>query len=203
MKNRLKVKCDKEGIERAFKVIQNGGIVVFPTDTVYGIGCDPYNKKSVDRIYQIKERPKSNPFPVLAYSMDVVSEIVEFDKYSKQIAEKFWPGPLTLILRLKDEQLKKSLNLEDKIAIRIPNNQCLLDLLKKSKLLIGTSANISGEQSFTNSHECYQKIQNFDIFLDDGDIKNGLESTILEMDQGNPIIHRIGALKKEEIIESI
>ncbi len=203
MKNQLKVKCDQEGIEKALKVLKNGGIVVFPTDTVYGIGCDPYNKKSVDKIYQIKERPKSKPFPLLAYSMEVVSEIVEFDKNSKKIAERFWPGPLTLILKLKEEKLKNSLNLEDKIAIRIPENQCLLDLLKDCKLLVGTSANTSGENSFTNSQECFQKIPDFDIFLDGGDIKNGLESTILEMDNGNPIFHRIGALKKEEIIESI
>ena len=199
----MKVKCDQEGIEKALKVVKNGGIVVFPTDTVYGMGCDPYDKKSVDKIYQIKERPKSKPFPLLAYSMDVVSKIVEFDKDSKKIAERFWPGPLTLILKLKDEQMKKSLNLEDKIAVRIPDNRCLLDLLKDCKLLVGTSANISGENSFTNSQECFQKIQDFDIFLDGGDIKNGSESTILEMDQGNPIFHRIGALKKEEIIESI
>jgi len=196
------VKCDQKGIEKALKVVRNGGIVVFPTDTVYGIGCDPYNKKAVDKIYQIKERSKSKPFPLLAYSMDVVSKIVSFDKNSEKIAKKFWPGPLTLILKLKDESLKKSLNLDDKIAIRIPNNQCLQSLLKNSKLLVGTSANISGENSFTNSQECYQKIQNFDIFLDGGDIKKGFESTILEIDQENSIFHRIGALKKEEIIES-
>lgn len=198
----MKVKCDQEGIKKALKVIRNGGIVVFPTDTVYGIGCDPYNKKAVDKIYLIKERPKSKPFPILAYSMDVVSEIVAFDKISEKIAKRFWPGPLTLILKLKDEKLKKSLNLEDKIAIRIPSNHCLQNLLKNLKLLVGTSANISGENSFTNSQDCYQKIQNFDIFLDGGDIKKGFESTILEIDGDKPIFHRIGAMKKEEIMDS-
>jgi L-threonylcarbamoyladenylate synthase len=196
----LKVKCDKEGIEKASKIIKDGGIVIFPTDTVYGIGCDPYNKKSVDKIYQIKGRSKTKPFPVLAYSIDEVSNIVEFDKDSKKIAEKFWPGPLTLILKLRDEKLKHSLNLKEKIAIRVPNNQCLLNLLENSKLLVGTSANLSGDGSFTNSKECYQNIRDFDIFLDDGDINPMGESTILEIDQGKPIIHRIGALKKEEII---
>jgi len=196
----MKVKCDKKGIEKASKIVKDGGIVVFPTDTVYGIGCDPYNKKSVDKIYQIKDRPKTKPFPILAYSFDVASEIVEFDKDSKKIADKFWPGPLTLILKLRDERLKESLNLKEKIAIRVPNNPCLLNLLKNSKFLIGTSANISGENSFTKSQDCYQKIREYDIFLDGGDIENKGESTILEMDQGKPIIHRTGALKKEEII---
>ena len=197
----MKVKCDKEGIEKATKIIKDGGIVVFPTDTVYGIGCDPYKKKSVDKIYQIKGRSKTKPFPVLAYSFDEASKIVEFDKDSKKIANKFWPGPLTLILKLKDQRLKKSLNLENKIAIRVPNNQCLLNILENSKFLVGTSANISGENSFTKSNDCYQNIKDYDIFVDDGNIKPSGESTILEIDQGKPIIHRIGALKKEEIIE--
>lgn len=197
----MKVKCNKEGIEKATKVVINGGIVVFPTDTVYGIGCDPYNKKSVDKIYLIKHRPKTKPFPILAYSIDVVSEIVEFDKDSKKIANRFWPGPLTLILKLRDKKLKESLNLNEKIAIRVPNNQCLLSLLKNSKLLIGTSANPSGESSFTKSKDCYQRIREYDVFLDGGDIKGGEESTILEMVKGKPIIHRTGMLKKEEILE--
>ena len=196
----MKVKCDKEGIEKAAKVAKDGGIIVFPTDTVYGIGCDPYNKKSVDKIYQIKGRSKTKPFPILAYSFDVASEIVEFDKDSKKIADKFWPGPLTLILKLRDERLKESLNLKEKIAIRVPNNPCLLNLLKNSKFLVGTSANISGEISFTKSEDCYQKIRECDIFLDGGDIENKGESTILEMDHGKPIFHRLGGLKKEEIL---
>jgi len=199
----MKVKCDKEGIEKAAKVAKDGGIIVFPTDTVYGIGCNPYNKKSVDKIYQIKDRSKTKPFPVLAYSFDVASEIVEFDKDSKKIADKFWPGPLTLILKLRDERLKESLNLKEKIAIRVPNNPCLLNLLKNSKFLVGTSANISGENSFTKSEDCYQKIREYDIFLDGGDIEDKGESTILEMDQGKPIFHRLGGLKKEEILEFI
>ncbi len=199
----LKINCDKEGIEKATKVVKDGGIVVFPTDTVYGIGCDPYNKKSVDRIFQIKKRPKSKPFPVLTFSINTATEIVDFDSDSRRIADRFWPGPLTLVLKLKDQRLKNSLNLQEKIAIRVPNNKCLLSLLKNTKFLIGTSANNSGEDSFTNPQDCYQKLTGFDLFLDGGDIKNGKESTILEMSQGEPIFHRLGALKKEEIMETI
>jgi L-threonylcarbamoyladenylate synthase len=195
----LKVNCDKEGIEKASKIIRDGGIAVFPTDTVYGIGCDPYNKQSVDKIYQIKGRTKNKPFPVLVYSIDEASKIAEFDKDSKKIAERFWPGPLTLILKLKDEKLKEPLNLKEKIALRIPNNQCLLNLLEDSKLLVGTSANLSGHSSVTKSIDCYQNIKGFDVFLDGGDINPMGESTILEIVQGRSIFHRIGALKKEEI----
>jgi L-threonylcarbamoyladenylate synthase len=192
------VKCDKEGIEKASKIISEGGVVVFPTDTVYGIGCDPYNKSSVEKIYQIKKRSKEKPLPILGYSLSTINEIVEFDEESKKIADAFWPGPLTLILKLKDEKLKEILRV-DKIAVRVPDNQCLLDILKDSKFLIGTSANYSGENSFTNSKECWEKLKEYDIFVDGGNISSKGESTILEISRGKLVIHREGALKKEEI----
>jgi L-threonylcarbamoyladenylate synthase len=197
----LKVKCDSEGIKKASDILRDGGIAIFPTDTVYGVGCDPFKKKSVDRIYKIKNRPKSKPFPVLIHSMDEATQIAQFDFDSLRLAKKFWPGPLTLIVPLNDKKLGETLEIKEKIALRIPNNKCLLDLLDNCKFLIGTSANISGEHSFTNSDECYKKMNDFDIFLDGGNLDNKGESTILEINDGKPIIHRSGALKEEEILE--
>lgn len=197
----MKVNCDPQGIQKASRIVSDGGIIVFPTDTVYGVGCNPFNKKAVDKIYKIKNRPKSKPFPILVYSMKEANQIADFDSDSQRLAEKFWPGPLTLILKLKDSRIKKSLDVEEKIAIRIPNNKCLLELLSTCKFLIGTSANISGQESFTNSEECYKSLSDFDVFLDGGNIEGKGESTILEIKDGKPIIHRSGALRKEEIIE--
>jgi len=197
----LIVNCDPQGIQKASRVVSDGGIVVFPTDTVYGVGCDPFNKKSVDKIYKIKNRPKSKPFPILVYSMKEVNQIADFDSDSQRLAEKFWPGPLTLILKLKDSKIEKSLEIEGKIAVRIPSNKCLLDLLSNCKFLIGTSANISGQESFTNSEECYNSLKDFDVFLDGGNLEGRGESTILEIKDGKPIIHRSGVVRKEEILE--
>ena len=197
----MKVNCDPQGIQKASRIVSDGGIIVFPTDTAYGVGCNPFNKKAVDKIYKIKNRPKSKPFPILVYSMKEANQIADFDSDSQRLAEKFWPGPLTLILKLKDSRIKKSLDVEEKIAIRIPNNKCLLELLSTCKFLIGTSANISGQESFTNSEECYKSLSDFDVFLDGGNIEGKGESTILEIKDGKPIIHRSGALRKEEIIE--
>ena len=199
----LKVNCDKKGILRASEIIRKGGVVIFPTDTVYGIGCDPYNKNSIERIYKIKSRDKTKPFPVLAYSKEAVSRIVDFDKYSEKLAEKFWPGPLTLILESTDEKLKKSLNVVKKIAIRVPNNNCTLGLLKKCHFMIGTSANISKQGSFNDPTKCYQSMKNFDLFLDGGKILNGVTSTIIEVVNGEVKIQREGALTKEEIIRAL
>ncbi len=196
----MKVNCDEEGIEKASQIINQGGIAVFPTDTVYGIGCNPYNKNSVRKIYEIKSRNILKPFPVLVYSKDIAKRIVFFDKIAEKIVERFWPGPLTIILKLTDENLKKSLNLTDKIAVRVPNHKCTLELLKKCNFLVGTSANISGHSSFTNPDECFKNIQKYDVFVDGGIISSKAESTIIEIENEEIKIIREGSLSHEEVL---
>ena len=196
----MKVSCDKKGIENASQIINQGGIAIFPTDTVYGIGCNPYNKDSVRKIYEIKSRDISKPFPVLVYSKDIAEKIVFIDEFTKKIVERFWPGSLTIILKLTDENLKRSLNVTDKIAIRVPNHKCTLELLKKCNFLVGTSANISGQSSFTNPDECIKNIQNYDIFVDGGVIDSTAESTIIEIEDEKIKIIREGTLSYEEIL---
>ena len=200
MYTKLKVDCDKEGIEKTFQVIKKGGIVVFPTDTVYGIGCNPYNANAVEKIYEIKSREKIKSLPVLAYSLDTVKEIARMDTFTEKIIKKYWPGPLTLILELTDKKLKKSLNLDNKIAVRIPDSKCTLKLLEKCGLLVGTSANISGNPSSTDPKECLKNITNYDVFLNGGTITSKGESTIIEIENEQIKIIRKGVLKKEEIM---
>ena len=196
----LKLDCDDEGIKKTSQIIEKGGIVVFPTDTVYGIGCNPYNENSVKKIYEIKSRTELKSLPVLAYSLDVVKEIALIDEFTEKIIEKYWPGPLTLILELTDQKLKKSLNLGNKIAVRIPDSKCTLKLLEKCRLLVGTSANISGNSSYTNPDECIKNIKNYDMFLNGGIITSKGESTIIEIENEEIKIIREGALKIEDIV---
>jgi L-threonylcarbamoyladenylate synthase len=195
------VNCDKEGIKKASQIINEGGIAVFPTDTVYGIGCNPYNIDAVKKIYKIKLRDVSKSFPVLVYSKELAEQIAHFDKFTRKIADKFWPGPLTIILKITDDKLKESLNLNDKIAVRVPNHKCTLDLLEKCNFIVGTSANVSGETSFTNSDECLNKIENYDIFVDGGTITSKGESTIIEIIDDEIKIIREGPLSKKEILD--
>ncbi len=129
--------CNESGIKDACDSIKKGGVVVFPTDTVYGIGCDPYNKDAINKIYKIKGREKTKQLPVLAYSKKEIKKIAYLDENSEKISDKFWPGPLTLILKVKDKKIEESLGLEGKIAVRIPNHPCMLALLKECKLLVG------------------------------------------------------------------
>jgi len=196
----LKLDCNKEGIEKTSQIIEKGGIVVFPTDTVYGIGCNPYNLNSVKKIYEIKSRTEIKSLPVLAYSLEIVKEITLIDKFTEKIIKKYWPGPLTLILTLTDQKLKKSLKLQNKIAVRIPDSKCTLKLLEKCKLLVGTSANISGNSSHTNPDECIKNIKNYDVFLNGGTITSKGESTIIEIENEEIKIIREGVLKIEDIM---
>ena len=198
----MKVNCDKEGIEKASQIINQGGVVIFPTDTVYGIGCDPYNKASIEKIYKIKSRYITKSVPVLTYSIEMAERIAQFDQLTKKIVKKFWPGPLTIILKVTDEKIKKSLNLENKIAIRVPDHKCTLELLKKCNYLVGTSANISGDLPYTNPKECLKKMQDYDIFVDGGMITSNGESTIIEIENEEIKIIREGSLTKEEILQS-
>ena len=191
--------CDNDGIEKISQIIEKGGVVVFPTDTVYGIGCNPYNVNSVNKIYEIKSRDKIKSLPVLAYSLDIVKEITCIDSFTEKIIKKYWPGPLTLILKLTDKKLKKSLKLDKKIAVRIPDSKCTLKLLEKCKLLVGTSANISGNSSYTNPNECIKNIKNYDIFLNGGTITSKGESTIIEIENEKIKMIREGALKIKDI----
>ena len=196
----MKVNCNDEGIRKSVEIIENGGVIIFPTDTVYGIGCNPYDVNAVKKIYQIKSREKTKSLPVLASSIEIVKQITIIDEFTEKIVKKYWPGPLTLILKLKDKNLKKSLNLEDKIAVRIPNSVCTLKLLNKCNLIVGTSANVSGDSSFTDPQECMKNVKNYDVFVDGGTITSKGESTIIEIENEKIHVIREGALKKEDIV---
>jgi len=195
----MKMDCNEKGIEKTWQVIEKGGIAIFPTDTVYGIGCNPYNINAVKKIYEIKSREKIKSLPVLAYSLDIVKEITCIDSFTEKIIKKYWPGPLTLILKLTDKKLKKSLKLDKKIAVRIPDSKCTLKLLEKCGLLVGTSANISGNSSYTNPNECIKNIKNYDIFLNGGTITSKGESTIIEIENEKIKMIREGVLKIKDI----
>ncbi len=196
----LRVNCDSVGINTVVKSIKEGKIVVFPTDTVYGIGCDPYNKEAVEKVYRIKNRKQGKLFPVLGFSKNELEKIANFNEKANKIAEKFWPGRLTLILPLKNEKLKTSMNLENKVAVRVPNNSCALAILEQCNLIIGTSANVSGMESFVDPDECEKNISDYDVFVDSGKIPSKGESTVIEISEDEVVVHRKGSISKEEIL---
>jgi len=197
----LKFSWNDVQIQIATQAISDGEIVIFPTDTVYGLGCNPYNHDAVLSLYEIKKRKKTKPFPVIGYSKKEIEKIAEFNSLEEKIAEKFWPGPITLILKIKDKKIQKSLDLEGKIAVRVPNNQCVLALLKECKLLVGTSANISGAAPFNDPKECDKNLSGYDLLIDGGIISSQGESTIVEIENNDVKILRKGSVSEEMIKE--
>ena len=197
----MKISCNNDNIQKAANAISDGAIIVFPTDTVYGLGCNPYNHDSVLSLYEIKKREKTKPFPVLGYSKEELEKIAEFSPLEEKIAEKFWPGAITLILKVKDQEIQKSLSLGEKIAVRVPNNKCALALLKECKLLVGTSANISETKPFNDPKECNENLIGYDLFIDGGIISSKGESTIVEIENNDVKILRKGSISEEMIKE--
>ena len=197
----MKISCNDEDVQKAASAINDGAVIVFPTDTVYGLGCNPYNHDSVLSLYEIKKREKTKPFPVLGYSKEELEKIAEFSPLEEKIAEKFWPGAITLILKVKDQEIQKSLSLGEKIAVRVPNNKCALALLKECKLLVGTSANISETKPFNDPKECSENLTGYDLFIDGGIISSKGESTIVEIENNDVKILRKGSISEEMIKE--
>ena len=195
------VSCDEFGINQIVESYKNGKIIAFPTDTVYGIGCDPFNKNSISRIYELKKRSGKKRFPILGLSKRELEKIVEFNLDAEKISEKFWPGQVTLLLPIKKEMNEK-IESNGKLAVRVPNNECILSILKKCKLIVGTSANISNEESISDSSEFKTKLPGIDILVNGGKIISSGESTIIDFVGDELKIIREGSISKDRI-ESI
>ena len=192
------VACNKDGISKIVESYKNGEIIAFPTDTVYGIGCDPFKKNSIERIYELKRRDGEKRFPILGASKEELEVIVEFNSDAEKISQKFWPGQVTLLLPVRKEISEKIEN-NGKLAVRVPGEKCILSILKQCKLIIGTSANISGEKSILDSNEFKDKLPEVDMLIDGGKIVSLGESTIIDFIEGKLKIIREGSVSKEEI----
>ncbi|MFL6317906.1 MAG: L-threonylcarbamoyladenylate synthase, partial [Nitrososphaeraceae archaeon] len=189
-------------IYKCASIVTSGGIIVYPTDTIYGIGCNPYNDSSVQRIFKIKGRNQKKPLPILASSIEDVEKIVSLDKIGKLLARKYWPGALTIVSTLRDKNISIKLTAGKKtIGVRIPNNKCTLMLLKHCKYLVGTSANRSGEKPPKSASEVMSSsLDDFDALLDGGTVEKGIESTIVDIsDSTSPKVIREGAIRSEEV----
>jgi L-threonylcarbamoyladenylate synthase len=193
--------CKGPEILKCASIVKTGGVVVYPTDTVYGIGCDPYLDEAVERIFEIKGRNKGNPFPILASNIEDIEKIAILGKIGKRLAMIFWPGALTIICTLTDARISTKVTAgKATVGVRVPNNKCAIALLKHCKYLVGTSANNSGEKPCNSISEVIlSSLRGFDAILEGGSTKQG-ESTILDLSGPIPKIAREGAISSKEII---
>ena len=185
--------------------LSDGGIIVFPTDTVYGIGCNPYYDESVERIFQIKDRSEDKPLPVMGYSITDIEKLVHMSPLAKSLAQYFWPGALTIVSPCKDNNISRRVMAGgDNLAVRIPGNRCTQSLLRLCKYLIGTSANVSGRKPCTSSYEVLSSgLSGFDLVLDGGALEGGIESTIIEVMDSNVRILREGVIKSDKVYDTV
>jgi len=197
------VSCSQEHIEEVGRVVKGGGVVVFPTDTVYGIGCNPYDKAAIEKIYRIKQRDGRKPLPVLARSASDLETVAEFSDTAKKIAQKFWPGQVTLLLGLADRKIGESLGIAEKIAVRVPGGACVSAILQRCGLLVGTSANMSGEEPITDPELVVRRVHGYDILVDGGTIVGRGESTIVDVTSADVRILREGAIRQQEILDAL
>jgi len=191
----------QEQIDKGIQILKRGGVIAFPTDTVYGLGADAFRSEAAERIYEMKKRPTHLPLPLLIGDVEQLAvlaakplpEIVLF------LAKRFWPGGLTLVL-------PKAANLpgyvgNTNIAVRVPDHPICLTLIQAiNNPLIGTSANISGKPSMVTAGEVRQQLGNeVDFIIDGGRCPGGGESTVVDVTGGGAVILRHGIIPGDEI----
>ena len=194
-------------INKATQYLKAGYLVAIKTETVYGLACDPSNLESIEKVYNLKKRPFYNPLIIHVNSIEMAKQIVEVNQLSKKVAEKFWPGPITLILPKRENKLIEDLSISglDTVAIRIPNSEVFLKTIEKFKKPIAApSANISGYITSTNANHVLDSFgKNIELIIDSGKSVFGLESTILDLTTEKPIIRRQGVITENEITKKV
>ncbi len=195
---------DRDVLNRAGDIIKAGGLVAFPTETVYGLGGDALNPGASKKIYAAKGRPSDNPLIVHIYRLEDLFEVADnVSRDAMKLAEKFWPGPLTMIFKKKDRVPSETTGGLDTVAVRMPSNRIAAEFIEAAGGYIAApSANLSGRPSPTEaSHVIEDMDGRIDMIIDGGSSVIGLESTIVDMTGDVPMILRPGYINGQMIEE--
>ena len=194
----------KLDLSKAIKALRNGQIIVYPTDTLYGLGADIFNDDAVKKIFKIKKRKKNNPLSVAVANIKELENIAVVDDKTRCLIRTFLPGKLTIVLKRKSNVSDIVTGSSDKVAIRIPNNEIALDLLSKFGPLTATSANIHGKKPPVNINDISIQFKASDIavYIDNGKL-DGKPSTIVDMTEKPFKIIRKGTISEKAIMDAI
>ena len=191
-------------LREAADILMSGGLVAFPTETVYGLGADALNPQAAKKIYAAKGRPSDNPLIVHIADEEEMGKLArEVPEMAKKLAQAFWPGPMTLILNAKENNgisKKVSAGLST-LAVRMPSNKTARQILKETKVLLAApSANTSGKPSPTKFEHVYHDLNGkIDVIIEDEQSDIGLESTVIDCTRTPLVIARPGEITKEDI----
>lgn len=190
---------DRE-IKNIAQELQNGALLVYPTDTVYGLGADPFNEAAVKKLYIAKNRPFDMPLSVAVADINMAEKIAVLDDVARRLIEKFLPGPLTLIIKKKPNVPDITTAMSDKVGIRIPDHPLALRIIREFGPLVATSANL---HSHPDAAEMKSAMNDLDdsvgTYIDCGPCQLGKPSTIVWMMNGEIEIVRQGAISREAI----
>jgi len=190
----------EEQVKKGVGILRRGGVVAFPTDTVYGLGADVFNPGAVERIYLVKKRPRHLPLPLLIGDMKQLAVVAEpLSEVALFLAQRFWPGGLTLVLP-KASGLPAYLGGAG-VAVRLPAHPVCRALIRGlGSPITGTSANVSGKPSALTAGEVREQLGNgVDLIIDGGRCPGGVESTVVDLSGEKPAILRRGIISEEEI----
>ena len=191
---------DKKAIKLAINHLKNGDIVCFPTDTIYGLAVDATNEKAVEKLYNFKNRPKNKPFSIFLRDINIAKKLFVFNNLSTNIANKYFPGQLTMILKTKDQAKKilaKNINngINDFVGFRIVDSYFVRNLFAKyDGILAVSSANKSNEDPCLSVSQIKNNLFGIDLLIA-GKKARGVASTIIKIDEDNLSIVRIGNIK--------
>ena len=194
---------DEEILQKAVEILKKGGLIVYPTETAYGLGCDAFNTNAIRNLYEIKERLLNQPCSVIVSSIKMIEEISEINNSAMKLFETFYPGPL--VIALKKKQCIPDLLNKNGIAFRISKNQIAQKLTQLlNRPIVSTSANLSGDKTPYSIEDVINSIEEekIDLILDSGPLSGELTSTIVDFTLNPPPqIIREGSISGEEILQ--
>ena len=193
-----------DNLREAARLILEGGLIAYPTDTVYGLGCNPFDVAAVDRLVKAKQRVKGS-LPILVSSFAEAERVGEINEKSTALASKFWPGPLTLVVPTRSSLPAKVTDNSQLVGLRIPNHEATRRLILESGgAIVGTSANISGRPSLRTAEEVLREMNGrIDVVMDGGATPLGRESTVLRIVGDEIKVLREAAISRDDILKAL
>lgn len=199
----INTRSDFEENARAIRAAASSHeVIAFPTDTVNGIGCSPYDEIAIQKLLKIKRRDSAKGFPVLVSSIEAAGRIAEMDDDAGRLAKKFWPGALTLLLPLRDKRISETVACKGRIAVRMPNHKIAIMVADAfDGCIIGTSSNISGTKPIKSAEKIKQELNGIELIIKSRIKQHGMSSTLF--DASNRKVIREGPISKEMIFSAL